>query len=908
MKASALFLLGLGVFSTFTSSAQATAAKTAPPTKVTTVEGITEYRLSNGLRVLIFPDASKPSTTVNMTYLVGSRMEGYGETGMAHLLEHMVFKGSPGHKDIPHELTEHGASPNGSTNTDRTNYFETFNATDYNLKWALSMEADRMVNSFIAQKDLQSEFSVVRNEFERNENDPEGMLYQRIISAAYMWHNYGKSTIGSKEDIERVPIDNLKAFYKKYYQPDNAVLTIAGKVEEAKAIALVNQYFGGIPKPTRVLQAPYTVEPTQEGERYVELRRVGDIQAVACAYHIPSGTDSDYASLVILTDILAGEPSGRLYKALVDSKKASSQYGFVRAQRDPGTVFFSATVLKDKPLSEAREAMMAVLDSLAYQPVSQADVDRSKAKYQKYIDDLWNNSDRVGLRLSEYIAQGDWRTFFLYRDRLAQVTVDDVNRVAKAYFKKSNRTYGQFFPEAHPDRATVPATGDVDAMVKGYKGRAALADGEQFDASPTNIDKRTRTGKIDGGAQYALLSKKTRGGTVTAQITLRLGTEAALRGTDASADLSAAMLDRGTKDKTREQVKDALDKLKASLNIYRYGQIVSISLSTTHENLDGALKLLTEVLRQPVFPQAEFDKLKDENLANLEQARNEPQALASNVLDRYMEPYPQGHVFSTPSFDDAIADLKKTTLSDVKTFYSNFYNGDNATIAVVGDFNEDTVLTDIRSMLGSWHAPQPYEYIARQYFDVPAKSDKIKTPDKKNARLSVRQNIRLREDDPDYAAVSMANFMIGGGFISSRLATRIRQKEGLSYGVGSWVSAGKKESVGSFNSYAIYNPANSEKLMAAYKEEIQRLLKDGITADELRDARSGFLQQRELGRTRDQQLASKLSENLFLTRTMAWDASFDQAIKALTVEQINAAIRKYIHPQQMSFIEAGDFK
>src|SRR5690554_4244363 len=205
--------------------------------KIATVEGITEYQMDNGLKVLLFPDNSSQTITVNITYLVGSRHEGYGEKGMAHLLEHMVFKGTPNHPDIPKELSSHGARPNGTTWYDRTNYFETFNATDENLDWALDLEADRMVNSYVAQKDLESEFSVVRNEFERGENSPVGVLMEKVINAGFLWHNYGNSTIGNRSDIERVPIDNLKAFYKKYYRPDNAVLMVTGKFDTDKTLA-----------------------------------------------------------------------------------------------------------------------------------------------------------------------------------------------------------------------------------------------------------------------------------------------------------------------------------------------------------------------------------------------------------------------------------------------------------------------------------------------------------------------------------------------------------------------------------------------------------------------------------------------------------------------------------------------
>src|SRR5688500_17672520 len=303
---------------------EAVAQQPGRATHVTTVEGISEHLLPNGLRVLLFPDASKPTITVNITYLVGSRHEGYGETGMAHLLEHLVFKGTPKHPNIPQELTERGSRPNGTTWYDRTNYFETVPATDANLEWALDLEADRMVNSFVSKKDLESEFSVVRNEFELGENFPGNILRQRVMSTAYLWHGYGRSTIGSKEDLESVPIDRLQAFYRRYYQPDNAVLVVAGKFDAAKTLRLIERRFGAIPKPVRslergnVLYKTYTVEPVQDGERFVTLRRVGDAPVVTAAYHVPAGSDPGFAAVEVLASVIGNRPTGQLYKALVD--------------------------------------------------------------------------------------------------------------------------------------------------------------------------------------------------------------------------------------------------------------------------------------------------------------------------------------------------------------------------------------------------------------------------------------------------------------------------------------------------------------------------------------------------------------------------------------------------------------
>jgi zinc protease len=280
--------------------------------------------MPNGLRVLLFPDASKPKLTVNMTYLVGSRHEGYGETGMAHLLEHVLFIKTTKRDSVKQDLTDHGAEWNGTTSFDRTNYFETVTASDENLKWAIELEADRMVNCKISKEIMAPEMTVVRNEFEMGENNPNGMLYQRTLEAAYTFHNYGKSTIGARSDIENVPYNRLQAFYQKYYQPDNAVLTIAGKFDESKALADVAGAFADVPRPQRTLDKTYTVEPTQDGERTVALRRVGDVQAVMAAYHIPAATHPDAAVVEVLSTVLGESPSGRLYKAMVDNKNSVS--------------------------------------------------------------------------------------------------------------------------------------------------------------------------------------------------------------------------------------------------------------------------------------------------------------------------------------------------------------------------------------------------------------------------------------------------------------------------------------------------------------------------------------------------------------------------------------------------------
>lgn len=876
-------------------------------TKTASVEGITEYRLKNGLKVLLFPDLSKPTITVNITYLVGSRHEGKGEAGMAHLLEHMVFKGSTKHTNIPQELTEHGARPNGTTWLDRTNYFETFAASDENLKWALDLESDRMINSFIKKEDLATEFSVVRNEFEMGENSPQDVLNERIVSTAYLWHNYGKSTIGNRSDIERVPIENLQAFYKKYYQPDNAVLLVAGKIDEAKTLKLINDYFGSIPKPARQLTDVPTIEPVQDGERSVVLRRVGDTQAVAAGYHIMPGSHPDYPALDVVVELLTNEPSGRLYKSLIETKKASQQYGYAFSLKEPGFVYFAAELLKDKSIEDARKALLGTLDSVAIKAPTKDEVERAKTKLLKDFELAFKSSDRLGLAMSEFIATGDWRLGFLYRDKLEKVTPDDVVRVAKYYFKPSNRTIGMFMPDPNPERTEVPEAPNVEALVKDYKGRAVVAQGEAFDPSPANIDGRTKRIEQPNSIEMALLPKSTRGNEVNARLTVRYGDIRSLENKAVVSSVAASLLNKGTTSRNRQQIQDELDKLKAQVSVSGGGNQANVSIKTTKENLPAVLRLVGDMLKNPLFDANEFEKLKQEQLAGIESQRSEPQAIAFNSYQRTLNPYAKSDVRYVMTFDEEADAIKAAKLDDVKKFYKEFYGAQNATFAAVGDFDETQIRKIVTDEFGTWKAAKPFSRIVSEYKSIPAGTQSLQTPDKANAMLVAGYNLQLRDDDPDYAALILGNYMLGGGFLNSRLAVRIRQKEGISYGVGSGLSASPLDKTGTFTTYAIYNPENAERLVKALREELEKVQKEGFTAEEIKAAKSGLLQSRQVSRAQDPTLAGTLNSYLYLNRTMAWDADFEKKMESLTPEQVNAAMKKYIDPAKLTIIQAGDF-
>ena len=876
--------------------------------KVTSVEGITEYSLDNGLHFLVFPDPSKPTITVNITYLVGSRHEGTGEGGMAHLLEHMVFKGSTNHLHIMQELTEHGCRPNGTTNYDRTNYFETFQASDVNLKWALDMESDRMVNSFIKKEDFDKEFSVVRNEFEMGENNPFNVLYKHTMAAAYTAHSYGRPVIGNKSDVERVTMDRLQAFYHKYYQPDNAVLTVAGKVDEPQVVALVSEYFGKIPRPARILTPTYTVEPEQDGERLTIVRRVGEIQGIFVVYHTPDGGNPDQPALDVLASIMGEQSSGRLYKAMVDNKKATQVFGNAVQQNEPGVIMFGAILNKTDSLDDARKTMLATIDGVVKEPPSKEEVDRARARLEKDVDMTLRNSEQVGLFLSEYLAQGDWRLLFHDRDLLKKVTPQDVQRVAAAYLKTSNQTIGEFIPDPKPDRAAIPAKTDVAAELKDYKGEVAMAAGEAFDPSPKNIESRLERYTLPSGMKVSLLQKKTRGASVRAVINLHFGDLESLSGKETVAGLAGAALIRGTAGKNRQQIQDEIDKLKAQLNVNGGATSANVTIETTRENLPAVLRLAGEILKEATLPETEFEQIRKEQLTQLDFGKTEPQALASTEISRIMYPYPKGDVRATLSIPEEIEEVKSAKLEDAKAFYKKFYGASNAQLAVVGDFDPGAVKKEIETQFGAWKSPSHFERVKFGFQKIAPVNKTIETPDKQNAEFIAATRLHLSDKDSGYPALVIGNYMLGGGFLNSRLATRIRVKDGLSYGVGSSLTAKSQEEDGEFEVFAIAAPQNMAKVEAAFKEEMQRALADGFTQKELDDDRTGWLQGQQVNRSEDNSLVRMLAARDYDGRTMAWDEQLDKNVTSLTADDVGKAVRRTIDVSQISIVKAGDFK
>ncbi len=882
---------------------------TPTATMVTSVEGITEYRLDNGLRVLLFPDNSQQNTLVNVTYFVGSRHEPYGETGLAHFLEHLVFKGTPKYPDIPSELTERGVSANGSTWLDRTNYYETFAASDDNLEWALDLESDRMVNSFISRDDFDSEVTVIVNEWQMGENNPGRVLYSRVKSAAFNWHNYGNSTIGSKSDIEGVTLERMRAFYKKYYQPDNAQLMVAGKFDPDRALELILETFGRIPRPVRsgsnMIDPTYTAEPAQDGERVVTLERVGDMQLVMMGYHIPAGSHPEYAALDVMAFVMGSGPSSRLYKSLIETQIAVGAGSYAEQFAEPGLFIANAAVPKDGSLEDATAGIEAVIQEMVENPPTQEEVDRAKTAYLNSIEVSFRNPFQIGNSMSEWGAMGDWRLLFLYRDRIEQVTPELVHEAAKKYLKASNRTIGYFRPvDETPPRVDVPATPDLQEMVSGYKGREALAEGEDFEPSLSNIASRSQFTQLSNGARVAFLTKENRGDSVMLRINLRTGTLQTRWDKGYAASMASAMPMRGSLNYSRTDIQDEMDRLKLGGGVSNGG----VTINTDRQNLEESVRLLADVAKNPAWDPEEFELIRKSTLANLEASRSDPQYKASYALQKHLNRYEKGDPRYVSSIDEDIEGFTNVTLEDAREYYEQSIGiGPGTTITIVGDFDPKSTITLLEEEFGDWMSSVPYERVPNESQGHSPIREAIEAPDKENAVMYAGYDFPFRDTNPDYEAMVVASYIMGGGFLNSRLATRIRQKDGMSYGVGGGFSAHPIDQRGYFSGYAIMGPDNSEKVVAAFLEEVERAVADGFTEEEVEAAKKGLLDSYLRQRSSDGTISNMLNSDMFYSRDMDFRQAREDKIAGLTAEEVSTAFSKYIDPAKISIVTSGDF-
>ena len=888
------------------------AASTSSPRWRETVEGVESYSLDNGLSVLLVPEPSQSKLTVELVYRVGSRHEGSGEAGMAHLLEHMLFKGSPRHPDQRSEFQEHGADFNAETSLDYTAYYETLLATPENLRFALDLEADRMTAARLNAKDLSREFSVVRNELENGENSAHEILQQRLLHIAYSWHGYGRDTIGNRSDVENVPIERLRQFYQKHYQPDNATLIVAGAFDKDLALREIGRLFSRLPRPARRLLPTYTVEPVQDGERSVTVRRSGDIGVIGLGYHSVATSDAEFAASEAALDVLAHEGTGRLDQALVQTHLVTNLQTEAMRTAEPGMVLLLADIPKGQPVDPVRERMLAVVHELSNKGPTLDELQRFQRMQRKEFRRTSADPQALAADLAHWVAVGDFRLRYLHRDRVAALTPPDVQRFAARYIVPSNRSLALFLPTDKPQRSPLPSPQDVSKALAGYRGQAAPTPGEVFAASFDTIESRTQRLRLASGIQLALLPKRSRGQQVSIAVTLQGGSLQALRGHPGLTTLLGPMLTRGTAKKTFSQISDAFDDLDTELRPSDpsfFGSTdpeISLALETTRAQLSPVLRLLAELLRESNFPSDQLERVRKEQITQVESALQQPVALAATHLLRRLTPFPADDPRYVATLPERIQQLAAPKAPELQRFYRDHFGGPQAQIALVGDFDPQAVQQELGVLLGDQRAAQPYQRLPHPAPLHAGSEDVIHVADKQGAVVLAAQNLALADHDPDAPALSLFDFLLGG-HENSRLNTRLREESGFAYTVASFVQTSAHERSGMFLVFFTCAPQNARPGLDLLRQELQRLLDKGPTPTELAAAQRTYQKHVEAGLTDDLALARRLALRMEQGRSLRFDQEYVRRVTQLTLPELMAAARRHIDPQRLVTVLAGSW-
>jgi zinc protease len=565
-----------------------------------------------------------------------------------------------------------------------------------------------------------------------------------------------------------------------------------------------------------------------------------------------------------------------------------------------------------------KKTILDTVGALTREAPTHEEVDRAKTRILQGMDRTFANSQQLAMELNETIASGDWRLLFTNYEEIRRVTPDDVVRVAKTYFTDSNRTVGVFIPDAAPERTTVPEAPQIDALLKMYTPDIHVNVGDAIDPSPASIERRVQRITLPGGSHLVMLSKGTRGDRVQATLTLRFGDEHSLAGRAAAAAMTDALLMRGTTTKTRQQLQDEMQRLNATINVgggggrggggVRTNGAVSASISTTEQNLVPALRLAVDILEHPAFPATDFEQIRQQQIAGIERGRTEPGTLASQMLQAHLSQFPRSDVRHIRTIDEELEDLKAVTLEDVKAFHQEFFGASQGELVAVGKFDPPALQQAATELLGPWKSVSPYARVTNAYAPVASINAKIETPDKENAQFSAGVRLRMKDSDADYPALMMANYMFGGGGLTARFPDRVRNREGLSYSVSTSFTAPVEGDAAVFSASAIANPANTPKVEASFVDELTKTLRDGFTAPELARAKAAVRDERIGSRSSDQGILALLEAREPYGRTLAWDEQMDGKLQALTVEEVNAAFRKYVSPAQVSIVKGGDFK
>jgi zinc protease len=895
-----------------TSSHKGTRSMTAPAAK----SPVLETTLDNGLTVLIQEVHTAPVAAFMVWYKVGSRNESAGITGISHLLEHMMFKGTPtyGKGEISKILQKNGATFNAGTSLDYTTYFEVL-ASD-RLEMAMKIEADRMVHATIPDEEHRLEMTVVRSELERNEDNPHRALYLEAMSQAFKAHPYHWPTIGWRTDVEQIRTSQIRDYYSSHYMPNNATVVVVGDIEPAAALAMVKRHFGSIPKGHEPPQVT-TVEPPQMGERRFKIRKPGDTRYLLVGWRNPAVTHPDTYAMDVLGIILGHGQTSRLYQALVEKKLAAEADASNDNGRDPLLFNAQATAAPGVELDRLEAALLAEVSRLQGEPVTAKELDRAKKQVEASFIYSKDSIRSLAQQLGYYNTVASWRYLDTYVERIRAVTADDLQRVARTYLTENSRTVGWYDPTPEEQAgagngAPAQAAGAAapSRWVDHYRPEGALgAEAAGMTAATGENAAATGAAAVAGGsaaratsAPYRtvlpngltlIVRRNAANPTISLQGLVRAGGIYDPPGRSGLSGFTAAMLDQGTPKRTALQMAETIEGVGAHLGFDGGSETVSISATMLSADLPSILEVLADALQHPSFPADKMEKIRTERITQYQIAENSTSSVAARRANLLL--YPEGHPYHLhPMGTDST--LGAITREDLASFHAKHYGPNNTVLVLVGDVEPKRAAELVRAAFGGWAKLEPAPPFLVPKADPPATTLELRVPMKGKSQTDVVYAAPgIPRTAPDYDAAMVMNYILGGGSLSSRLMNSLRDEQGLVYGVYSSFAAGI--GAGPLSIRAGTNPANSDRAVASILEQVRRMTEEGPTEAEMEDAKDYLTGVFPVRLETNAGVAGQLLAAELYGLGLDYIERYTSIVRGVTREEAAAAARAYLRPK-----------
>jgi zinc protease len=855
--------------------------------------GFSSYVLPNGFKIILAAYPSAANARIELVVKTGSKLEGYGETGMAHLLEHMLFKSAGKRADLKSDLTALGAKWNGTTSDDRTNYFETVAAEPEKIDEVIRIEADRFIRASFTKEHLVSEMTVVRNEMERGDSDPGSLVMRALQRQSFFWHGYARPTIGARSDVEEAPFSALQAFHKKHYRPDNAALIVSGNFDPQRVLALASRLFSAARNPATPKITSWTRDETQAITNRSELVLPAGKTIAASAWKLPGANDRQTYALDLAASAICANDWGSLRKDLVLERKiAVSTSCNTHTQPDYSLLVGFATAGKEADAEVLSRALREHVEAIAAQGVSQEQLERARLEELNAFERLENNHEQLAHLLSAGEVAGDWRLFFWQRDVIKSITLDEANAALKKFTVSVNRSDVLL---RHADGIVAPQIAkpiEAKTLVAGKEWPTIAKLADPTPASADELAKATVNIPLDGTrARAALISRRTQGDRAWLELHNDYGNESTLAGRQAACSMAGHLMAYGGAGMTRDQLNAKLEKLQAQWSLGLGG----ISIEAPRRNIDAALNILLAVWAAPALPENEFERIKASTIAMLEAGLKDPATVASSTTHLRFDNYPAQHPFKPRSLEQQLAESRAVNFADVTACAADFSGIAQVRLAMVGTFEALDVQAVWSKVAKLPNAKTPYARV----LDVAAPTTvntapiKVSMPEKPNATIAGLTLLPIIDDSPDFPALRIAVKALGGD-ADSRIWLRLREREGLAYSAGVSLSGNHFEPRSSLSIQASAASAKADAALSSLKDELARALKEGFSEQEVARAKRTWLQERKTSLRAEQSFAGSLAQGLYHGRDYAWLAQYDEKISRLSAAEVTQALRKYL--------------